>query len=149
MYLSKYIDVFGWRYYISICGVVALFLSVLAWVTIPSHKSTSNSDLAREVMSFRDVFEQLIQLTSNPIAWANGIYAGFMFAVLTTFHGLWAQPFFIEAYHMSVTKSADFCSLMIMGLMLLAIPMIFSSGHRLSPFGSAEGFGALIGGRHY
>ena len=118
LYLSKYIDIFGWRYYISICGVVALFLSVMAWVIIPSHKSTSNNDLAREVMSFRDVFEQLMQLTANPIAWANGIYAGFMFAVLTTFHGLWAQPFFIEAYHMSVAKSADFCSLMILGALV-------------------------------
>jgi MFS family permease len=119
LYLSKYIDIVGWRYFVSACGIIALVLSVIAWVSLPGGNSNvEDDDIAREVLSFKDVFRQLLELVSNPVAWANGIYAGLMFAVLTTFHGLWAQPFFIEVYHFSVSQSANYCSLMVLGALI-------------------------------
>lgn len=116
LYLSSYIDIIGWRMFINFAAVVSLVLGLLCLFLIPSKNDGSeDNDVAKDILSFKDVFEQFIDLLKKPVAWANGLYAGFMFAVLTTFHGLWAQPFLIEAYGLSVYDSGHFCSLMLVG----------------------------------
>ncbi|MBT4885239.1 MAG: MFS transporter [Legionellales bacterium] len=116
LYLSSYIDIIGWRVFINAAAVVALVLAALCWFLTPSKEDyNEDNDVAMDVLSFQEVFEQFIDLVKNPIAWANGLYAGFMFAVLTTFHGLWAQPFLIEAYGLGLYDAGHFCSLMLVG----------------------------------
>ncbi|MEE3003155.1 MAG: MFS transporter [Pseudomonadota bacterium] len=116
LYLAVYLETIGWRTFIAISGLVALFLSLLSWYFLPGNKQQDNSEeVARQKLSLNEVFSQLGDLFLNPVAWANGIYAGFMFAILTTFHGLWAQPFLVEAYHLSEVTSAHYTSLMLLG----------------------------------
>lgn len=143
VYLARYIDIIGWRYYVSICGFIAIFLSILAWSFLPGSKKQSDEKISREIMSYKDVFEQLMSLAVNPVVWANGIYAGLMFSVLTTFHGLWAQPFFIEAYHFPVSTAADYCSLMILGS-LVGFPFAGWLGGKLQQTRYYMVFAALL-----
>jgi MFS family permease len=112
LYLASYLGVVGWRFFINMAALVACVLAALCWLFIPSKQE---DHVVRDVLSSRDVFQQFIELVKKPVAWANGIYAGFLFAVLTTFHGLWAQPFLMKAYGLSLQDSAHYCSLMLLG----------------------------------
>lgn len=112
LYLASYIDTIGWRLFINIAAVVAFLLGALCWFLIPRKE---DSNVVHDTLSSHDVFEQFIELVKKPIAWINGLYAGFLFAVLTTFHGLWAQAFLIEAYGLAPQDSAHYCSLMLLG----------------------------------
>lgn len=114
IYLAHTLNVVGWRSFIFYCGFVAILLGILSWMFFPSHRSTV-SDIAQDVLSYKQVFKQFIGILKNPVAWANGIYAGLMFAVLTTFHGLWAQPFLITAYHMGAEQATGFSAMLLLG----------------------------------
>ena len=112
LYLASYLDIVGWRFFINIAAVTAICIGMLCWFFIPSKEEET---VARDVLTSADVFEQFMDLVKKPVAWVNGLYAGFLFAVLTTFHGLWAQPFLIEAYGLAPQTSAHYCTLMLLG----------------------------------
>ena len=114
IFLAHTLNIIGWRNFIFQCGLVAIILGILSWVFFPSRKSIAGN-VAQDLMSYRQVFEQFIAILKNPVAWANGIYAGMMFAVLTTFHGLWAQPFLVTAYHMGAEQATGFSAMMLLG----------------------------------
>ena len=48
----------------------------------------------------------------------NGVFAGLSFAILTTFHGLWAHAFFIKVYNVDEATASDYASIILLGAMI-------------------------------
>lgn len=73
---------FGWRVFLNLAGLGGIMIAFLCWYFIPqtkAHHSARNTGLG--------------QILKNPLLWANGVYAGLSFAVITVFGALWAIPF--------------------------------------------------------
>ena len=114
MYLVHTLEILGWRIFITQCSIAAFILGCLCWFFFPS-RAVMHDGVAQDALHIGDVFKQFCDLIFLPVAWANGAYAGLMFSVVTTFHGLWAHPFLMQAYHMPAEMATEFSSMMLIG----------------------------------
>lgn len=113
IYLSSYIDMFGWRAFIYFSAFISLFLVIIVILFLEDRPD--GPDVLMEAVSLSDFYSHVKTLFTNPIAWANGMYAGFMFAVLTTFHGFWAQPFFVNVYDVNIITATNYSTMILFG----------------------------------
>lgn len=92
--MGRFILSLGWRGFINLTALCAIFIALLCWLYIPSVKdpiSTTNNYL-----------ESLKKIISNKLLWINGLYIGLCFATITVFGALWAAPFLEAKLHCSM-----------------------------------------------
>ncbi|MDP3559936.1 MAG: MFS transporter [Legionellaceae bacterium] len=73
----------NWRELMNHAGLVGLMIALCCFCYIPNHTPVQTSALK----------PQLKLIVSNPRNWANGLFGGCGFTLMTTFGALWAIPF--------------------------------------------------------
>lgn len=105
----------GWRHSLDYCGLFGLLLTVLflLFVKEKNAPSTTNGELNKpKTVSVMD----LLSLLKTKKNWLLTFYSGLAFTPLAVLGGLWGNPFFEEAHHLTVTQAASFTSCMFLGL---------------------------------
>ena len=115
-YMGSFIDDIGWRPFVAYSGIFAVIISILIFFFIRD-ANPINRD-THSLMHLNDIVDEFIKMLKKPIVWGNAFYAGFMFAILTTFHALWANPFLITAYGLSSTAALLYNMLILLGCAL-------------------------------
>ena len=119
-YLAVVIDGLGWRACMQGMSYLLLFLAPLLWLVVRDEPASTDelSDtaarLARQV-PFKDFWHSLKKLLKNKQAWANGLYSGFGFAILSVFGALWGVPFLRLQYHFDLTTAVLLANLLFAG----------------------------------
>lgn len=109
--LAWLINLFGWRYCLSLVGVTGF---VLAFVFLFVVRDKASHPETREMpgISFKDV----VQVFKNKQNWLLTLYSGLAFSPVAVFGGLWGNPFLEQAYHLGKTQAASMVSLVFIGL---------------------------------
>jgi MFS family permease len=101
----------GWQEGLRVCGYFGLVLMVLFFLFV-REKKTEQAVGYRS----RDVIRGLWVLLKSKKNWMLTFYSGLAFTPVAVLGGLWGNPFFQEAYHLSATQAASFTSFMFVGL---------------------------------
>ncbi|RUR10696.1 MFS transporter [Legionella sp. km772] len=105
--MGSFIDYFSWRYFIAGAGLLGLIISFLCWWVIPNHRPTKN-----KTPQYKD---HLILILKNKLAWANGLFVGLEFSVITVFGALWAVPFLQLKLHCTIEVAGTLTSMILLG----------------------------------
>lgn len=105
--MGSFINYFSWRFFIVAAGVLGLMISFLCWKIIPNHKPTQ--DKAPEYKKY------LILILKNKLAWANGLFVGLEFSVITVFGALWAVPFLQQKLQCPIEIASTLTSMVLLG----------------------------------
>ncbi len=75
----------NWRNLMFDSGLCGLVLTVLSFIFLPNDTPTPHA--------IHSVWQAIVLLCKNKIAWANGLFVGFGFGFITIFGAMWAIPF--------------------------------------------------------
>ena len=84
--LGTMIGHYGWRGFINGAGVVGLLISFSAWRYIPAQKPINTSQ--------ENYGHYLLAILTSKKLWANGLFIGLTFMIVTVFGAMWASSFF-------------------------------------------------------
>ncbi len=123
MYVALIIEQVGWRNCMFWAGVFALVIAVLLHLLFqdtPNLAESSSGDSSQKEDSVSEIhfLKGLKTLLSNPHAWANAVYSGLAFSVLTVFAALWGIPFLQLQHNLSLSSAAVLANLMFLGVAL-------------------------------
>lgn len=110
--LAWLIEHFGWRYCLSIVGVVGFGLALLFFMVVRDGPDGSQN----KTTASRITLKELSQVFKSKQNWLLTLYGGLAFAPIAVFGGLWGNPFLELAYHLSKTEAASMISLVFIGL---------------------------------
>lgn len=114
----------GWRSFTRANGWVALVLAAVVLIWVRNQPDAELSDQAATAQPNVSVLlSQTKTILRDRRILALGAYAGFMFAVVTVFAAVWAEPFFMAAYHWSMGRAAALSSILMLGI-VVACPVI-------------------------
>lgn len=110
-------DFSSWRVSIVICGILCFVLAI-AWYNlnrsgIEIKHEESFSSKPEDNFSFLKVLKKVF---SNRLIWFNGIYAAFLYSIITVFVALWGIPYTEKVYDLSTTEAAFLVSFVYIGL---------------------------------
>jgi MFS family permease len=108
-WLANYVEVIGWRDCMYFIGGISGLLSVLLALVIRDMPANRRPLSAKKIK--RRVLPGLRVLVRMKVAWANAIYSGMMFMLVTVFAALWGLPYIRLAQHMSLIEATFYCSL--------------------------------------
>lgn len=111
--IAKTVTILGWRDCMLVSAVIAFILAMILWVIIRDRPS---GVLPAPRQSNQNLWQDLRCLIGNKIAWANGCYAGILFAVTTVFTALWAIPFLQVSHHLSLVQATLLASMVFLGV---------------------------------
>lgn len=83
--MSVLISLWGWRSFMFAAGLLGLVISFFCAKKIPLDKQSTHKK--------QGIIKELKHVIGSPIAWANGMYCGLGFSVITVFASLWVIPF--------------------------------------------------------
>lgn len=122
MLLAITIDSFGWRNSFDFAAVFALFLAVSCWLIISDYpKSVVPKE--REKLTLTRIKLNMRYIVNQPQVWLNSVYLFLMYAVISVFAGLWANPFLRRAYDMSL-EEATFASCLVLAGIGIGSPIL-------------------------
>ncbi|MFC3908739.1 MFS transporter [Legionella dresdenensis] len=84
--LGAFISHLGWRSFVNGAGVAGIVISILCFCVIPANKKNTKP-------VSHSTLQQLKQIALSARLWANGLYVGLCFTIITVFGALWAIPF--------------------------------------------------------
>lgn len=105
--MGSLINHFGWRYFITISGIVGFLIASLCWIYIPN-----NSPLPTSRHQYK---QQLIPILKNKLAWFNGLFVCLEFSVITVFGAMWAVPFLQLKLHCTIKTASILTSMILLG----------------------------------
>lgn len=105
--LGSLIEYFSWHYFSALAGIIGLCISFLCWYFIPNHKPSFTNE--------NNYKAQLISILKNKLAWANGLFVGLEFSVITVFGALWAIPFIQLKLHCDIKIASTLTSMVLLG----------------------------------
>lgn len=106
--MGKFITHWGWRTFLNLASVLAIIISYLCWVTIPSETN-------QKPISTKKHLSGLLEIVKNKFLWLNGMYLGLMFAIITVFGALWAVPFLQIKLNCNISKVSIINALLFLG----------------------------------
>lgn len=83
--LGTLVHYWGWRSFVNAAAIIGLMISFFCWQFIPDRTSPRKAK--------NTYFLQLTSILKNKQAWANGLFVGLSFTVITVFAAMWAVPF--------------------------------------------------------
>jgi len=98
----------GWRYSMFIFSSICAIIALACWLIIRDKPNNHNDIVISDCDDHGEkigFLESISNIISMPQQWLNGIYCGLMQSILTAFIALWAQPYLVNVYHMSMTKA--------------------------------------------
>lgn len=105
--MGSFIDYISWRYFIVGAGLIGLSISFLCWKLVPNHQPQKNKKSQNK--------KHLLLILKNKLAWANGLFVGLEFSVITVFGALWAVPFLQLKMHCSTELAGPLTSMILLG----------------------------------
>jgi MFS family permease len=106
----------GWRDSLVYCGLAGIILSVLFLLIVRDQKSVLVSSAERDDKQAKFKWKDLLALLKNKKNWLLTFYSGLAFTPVAVLGGLWGNPFFMEAHHLTRTEAATFTSCIFLGL---------------------------------
>jgi len=104
---------FGWRYSLSIVGLVGIALAIVFLTLVRDNPSSlSSSPVEKSSLKLKD----FLTVFKNKQNWLLTLYGGLAFSPIAVFGGLWGNPFLEQAYALTKTESASAISLVFIGL---------------------------------
>ncbi len=117
---AKVVETLGWRegmVIIAFVGLILTFLSLIIIHDYPDHDQPLQ-DEAHYKKTIRKTLRNFIKVISIRPLWINGIYSGLVFGVFPSFAALWAIPYFMTRYTISVDFAALIASTYFLGACL-------------------------------
>ena len=111
MPLAHFINFIGWRHCLLLIGVAGFVLAILFATLVRDHPPGDDEIKKYRGYSIKDG----LSVIKNKQNWLLMLYAGFVFAPLAVFCGLWGTPFLQEAYHLNKAQSALMVSIAFIG----------------------------------
>lgn len=99
----------GWRQGVMYCGYFGIVLAILFLLFVKDSKGSSLVQKATPKLS------DFITLLKNKRNWLLTLYCGFSFTPLSVLGGLWGNPFFVEAHHITTAQAASLTSCIFLG----------------------------------
>lgn len=115
MLLAIFISKFGWRNSFYLAAKVSLIMAGLIWLFVhdsPDGKTVSE----RKKLNVKKVKAALSALMREPQIWLHSAYLALMYATITVFAGLWANPFLRRAFDLSLEQATFACCLVLAGI---------------------------------
>ena len=113
-YLARGVEAWGWRHTMLLCAILGIVLSVLmGWIV--RNRPTKEKILSEKRIHPFTVIQEFRRVLQEPQAWWNGLVAGFSFASLPAFAGLWAVPYLQNRYGFSLNTAGLLSGLIFAG----------------------------------
>lgn len=109
--LAYAVNHWGWQYAVLLVAPLAIVVSFLLWLVVPTHHASHQQQSAR-----LSLWSSLKLVFGQPRAWVNGIYCSILFSVVTVFAALWCVPFLQQAYSLSLPWATKLTSLIYVGV---------------------------------
>ena len=100
----------GWRHSLSYCAAFGLLIVVLFLLFVKEKRMENTA-----VKSGKFSLQGLLFLLKNKKNWLLTFYSGLAFTPLAVLGGLWGNPFFEEAHHLTAAQAASFTSCIFLG----------------------------------
>jgi len=111
--LTLMVDNAGWRDSLVYCGVFGGVLALLFLLTVKDRGPiVQTANAPRPLIRWQDILA-LLKTKKN---WLLALYSGLAFTPVAVLGGLWGNPFFEEAHHLTTTEAASFTSLLFLGV---------------------------------
>lgn len=115
--VAKLVVSMGWKETMLLIGGLGLALTALSFFIIHDHPL--NSPNAILTISFKDslktTFHYFKKIISIKQVWVSGLYSGLIFGVFPAFAALWAVPYLMKRFQMTVDVAALFASTLFLG----------------------------------
>lgn len=115
--VAKCVVFLGWRETLITIGITGLILTLLSFFIIQDHPLKPHNPMHR--ISFKDsiktTFYYLKKIISIKQVWISGLYAGLVFGIFPAFAGLWAVPYLMKRFQLTVDVAALFASTLFLG----------------------------------
>lgn len=105
----------GWRTSLIYCGVFGLFFAFLFFMIVKDKKDP-NIHQAKPITDSSIKMSDIKALLKDKKNWLLTFYSGLAFTPIAVLGGLWGNPFFEVAHHLTSTQAAYFTSLIFIGL---------------------------------
>lgn len=115
--LAWLVSISGWRHSLVLCAWVGIIASLIFFIVVRDQPVTEISPYAKQA-NYRITLKDISGILSKKQNWLLALYSGLAFTPLNVFAGLWGNPFIMEAYHLSPTKTATLISSVFFGLAL-------------------------------
>lgn len=102
-------EAIGWRGTMIGCAAMGMLLAVLTIGGVMDGPADIHTP------PNRNLFRELKEVLYLPQVWINGVFGGLIFAVITGFGALWAVPFLMKLYGVSLTTAAATSSMIFWG----------------------------------
>ena len=115
--LSAVIQHQGWRSSIIGFGIASAVLAVLLWGVVrdaPKKFCRVPRSLKQEASA--SILRAAHTLFKQPVAWANALYSGLLYSIITVFVALWGVSFFMTSDHISMTQASFICDMAFVGV---------------------------------
>ncbi len=100
----------GWRESLIYCGIFGVVFAVIFFLVVKDKKTTASTKT--NMIKLADI-RALFKDKKN---WLLTLYSGLAFTPIAVLGGLWGNPFFEVAHHLTSTEAAYFTSLIFIGL---------------------------------
>jgi len=127
--LAKVVEMLGWREAMVIVAFVGLILTFLSLIIIhdyPDHDQPLHVETPYKT-SIKKTLRNFIKVISIRPLWVNGIFAGLVAGIFPSFAALWAIPYFMTRYTLSVDSAALIASTFFLGACVGTVAMGWSS----------------------
>ena len=131
IFFSYLTDVSSWRTSIlttaALCFLLAFFwrsLDLSADDVLHKKEEKQNSEdiVQGPILSPLNILKRVL---SDKIVWMNGLYAGFLYSLITVFVALWGIPYAEKLYGLSTTEAAFLVSFVYFGLAFASLILSF------------------------
>ena len=140
-------DAFSWRTSILITAVLC-FLLALFWKTLDlsadqALNKTKEEDSEDYVQGpSLSTWNILKRVLSDRIVWMNGLFAAFLYSIITVFVALWGIPYAEKLYGLTTTQAAFLVSFVYFGLAFASLILSFVA--KIFNFKFVVRFGSLL-----
>jgi len=108
--LAFAVERFGWRTTLLFCAVAGAILMDLALFYVKERETKNNEKPDEE-----SVWHKFKLVISIPQIWINGIYAGFLFAIVSGFAAFWCIPYMQKLYHVNLATAGGIAAMLFIG----------------------------------
>lgn len=115
-YLAVALQTSSWRDFVGNISILAFVLSIFSVLFVrdrPNYMEDSQTNL-----QFKDILSQLRVFTRDTKMWANGVYSGLLFALLSCFVAQWGPNYLTLATVMNAEEAAAMCTNLTIGLVV-------------------------------
>lgn len=104
--LAKASEFMGWRMALTAIGILTVVLAVVCWIWVKNdpEKSGRQQDQTSETIQTANQLslkKSIKYILTSKSYWAISLWFFSLFGIFYAFSGLWAGPYFTEAYHLS------------------------------------------------